>query len=65
MRIDAIDAFYLSQLAIASTLNLTNKADKYLEKLKFTNVGDIALKIRKLDKSSALSKSYLDWAEGK
>lgn len=62
MRIDSKDAFYLSQLAFATTLNLTNKADEYLEKLKFTNVGGIALKIRNLDRSDPIAKSYLDWA---
>jgi hypothetical protein len=64
MRIDAMDAFYLSQLAIASSLKIENKADEYLERLKFTNVGGVALKIRNLDTSDPIAKSYLRWAQG-
>lgn len=64
MKIDSIHAFYLSQLAIASNLNIATKADEYLEKLKFTNVGGIALKIRNLDTSDPIAQSYLRWAQG-
>lgn len=64
MRIDAMDAFYLSQLAIAICLGLTNKAAQYFKQLENSPARSVAEAIRSNNETDPVAKSYLRWARG-
>lgn len=64
VRIEAMDAFYLSQLAIAICLGVQSQVDRYIEKLSKSPARTVADAIRRKDESDPIAKSYLRWAKG-
>lgn len=63
MRIEAMDAFYLSQLAIAICLGLKTKSDSYANRLQSSPVYSVAKAIQQKDESNPIARSFLQWAK--
>ena len=62
IKIDISHASYLSLSPKATVLNVKNMTNDFLQKLKSTNVEDVALAIVNKDESNSLAKEYLEWA---
>lgn len=65
MKLTYEEYHHLSLLADATVLKLGKTADFYLEKFKFSNLGQVAQCIRKLDESNEQAKVFIRISKGK